>query len=168
MTTINQNPDPYQQRQVTLSFLCNRVRRFMRDHRELNRLIAGEENSDEDICLALDMLFSDFNSSPPFIGAYNYKRPPPFHLTIIGCVYFLLQSKGLLESRNALNFNDGGISIAADKDGRTQSWIAQFQNKYENDKLQYKKSENIEAAWNNSLQSEYSIVNNVGWFSIYG
>jgi hypothetical protein len=164
---VNSNVEPYAQKGITLSFLVDRIRGFMRDRTQLNRLIAGVENSDEDIMHAIDLCISDFNSSPPFIGSYKFANPPPYHLLIMGAVIFLLQSKGLLESRNALSFNDGGIAISADKDSRTMQWIQNFMAKYEADKLQFKKSANIEAAWGVSLSSEYIIVNNLSWFSIY-
>lgn len=161
---INRNQIPYSQRAITLTDICSRIRRYMRDSPQLNRLIAGVENSNEDIMLALDMCISDFDNTPPFIGRSDFQNPPPFHLLIIGCVIQLLQSKGLLESRNSIAFNDGGISIGADKDQRTQTWLSHFVNKYEVDKSKFKIAKNIEAAWGNSLSSEYVLVNNSSYY----
>jgi hypothetical protein len=160
------NVEPYAQRAVPLSELINKVRRFMRDRGVLNRLIAGEESSDEDIMLAIDLCISDFNHTPPPVGKFDFLTPPPLYLLMYGTVVKLLESKGLLESRNSLPFNDGGLSVAADKDQRTQAWLAHFSNKFETDKLKWKVMKNIEDSWGVSLSSEYIIVNNIGWISM--
>lgn len=161
------NKEPWGQKQIYLSELIERVRRAMRDRSHLNRLIAGEENSNEDIMQAIDLCISDFNHTPPFIHKYNYQNPPPLYLLIKGTIIQLLESKGLLESRNAIQFNDGGMTASyMDKDQRTQSWLAHFSNKYEVDKEKWKKSVNIEESFGESLSSEYVIVNNLGWLSI--
>ena len=163
---VNINQIPWGQKQIYLSEIIERVRRFMRDRPVLNRLIAGFESSDEDIMQAIDECISDFNHTPPFIGKYDYCNPPPLVLLIYGTVVFLLESKGLLESRNNLPFNDGGLSVGADKDQRTQSWLSHFNNKYEIKKENWKKSVNIEMSFGISLSSEYVIVNNLGYISL--
>ena len=160
------NLEPYSQKRITLSELVAKIRRFMRDRAVLNRLIAGQESSDEDIMLAIDLCISDFNHTPPPIGKFDFTSPPPLYLLMYGSVVKLLESKGLLESRNALPFNDGGISFAATQDQRTQSWLAHFSNKFETDKLKWKVSKNIEDSWGVSLSSEYIIVNNIDWISM--
>lgn len=161
------NQEPYGQKQIYLSEIIERVRRFMRDRAYLNRLIAGQENSDEDIMQSVDLCISDFNHTPPFIGKYTYQNPPPLYLLIYGTVVKLLESKGLLESRNAIQFNDGGMTASyMDKDQRTQGWLSHFNNKYEMDKEKWKKSVNIEMSFGVSLSSEYVIVNNLGWVSM--
>ncbi len=162
---VQVNRNPYGQKFITLTDLISRVRRFMRDHSQLNRLIAGVESSDEDIMLAIDMCISDFNNTPPFTRKYDFNNPPPFLYLLQGTVVHLLESKGLLESRNALQFNDGGISIGADKDQRTQSWLQHLFNRYTTSRDRFKVAENIEMAWGNSLSSEYILVNNVGYYS---
>lgn len=161
------NQIPWGQKQIFLSEILARVRRFMRDKPVLNRLIAGFESSDEDILESIDMCISDYNNTPPFIGRFDYYRPPPLVHLIQGTVVFLLESKGILESRNALPFNDGGMSsTTADKDQRTQSWLSHFNNKYEINKEKWKKSVNIEESFGVSLSSEYVLVNNLGWASL--
>ena len=162
---VNRNLVPFSQRPITLTDLCSRVRRFMRDAPYLNRLIKGVESSDEDIFLAMDLCFSDFDNTPPFIGRSDFQNPPPFHILIKGIVIQLLESKGLLESRNSLSFNDGGISIAADKDQRTQNWLSLFTNQYETNKTKFKIAKNIEMAWGVSLSSEYTLINNSGLYT---
>lgn len=162
---VQKNAIPYGQRFITLTDFVSGVRRYMRDHPQLNRLIAGVESSDEDIMFAIDMAISDYNNEPPFTRRYDFNNPPPKAHLIWGTVIELLVSKGLLESRNSIAFNDGGISIGADKDQRTQSWLANFQNRYENAKKKFKVAENIEMAWGVSLSSEYCLINNAAWYS---
>ena len=113
----------------------------------------------------MDLCFSDFDNTPPFIGRSDFQNPPPFHILIKGIVIQLLESKGLLESRNSLSFNDGGISIAADKDQRTQNWLSLFTNQYETNKTKFKIAKNIEMAWGVSLSSEYTLINNSGLYT---
>lgn len=161
---VNRNLEPYSVKSITVTDLCSRIRRFMRDAPQLNRLIKGVENSNEDIMLAIDLCISDFNQEP-FIGRFDFQNPPPFHLLLKGTVIQLLESKGLLESRNSISFNDGGISIGADKDQRTQTWLAHFVNQYETKKDKYKIARNIEAAWGNSLSSEYVLINNSAFYT---
>ncbi len=162
---VNRNLDPYSQKSITLTDLCSRIRRYMRDSAQLNRLIKGQESSNEDMMLAIDICMSDFTSTAPFIGRFDFQNPPPFHLLIKGVVIELLISKGLLESRNAISVNDGGIMLPADKDQRTQGWLQQLVNKYEVDKCKFKVAQNIEMAWGNSLSSEYVLINNSGLYN---
>lgn len=162
---VETNKIPYGQKAITLTNLISRVRRYMRDHSQLNRLIAGVESSDEDIMEAIDLTFCDWNNTPPFTRKYDYTNPPPFTYLIHGIVVSLLESKGLLESRNARSFNDGGISYPADQDQRTQSWLQHFFNRYQTERDRFKVAENIEMAWGVSLSSEYVLINNVGFYS---
>lgn len=166
---VNKNPEPYNQRPVTLTGIVERIRRYTKDRPELNRLIANVESSDEDIMMALDQCFSDFTSTPPPLGRYDFGRPPPIHLLLKGTVIFLLESKGLLESRNSLPFSDGGLSVPNSRTSENQSWLDRFVNSYETAKLNFKKSANIEGAWGNSLSSEYVIVNTNQFYNcLYG
>lgn len=156
---VNKNQEPYGQSAITLAAMIERIRRYTKDRPELNRLIANVESSDEDIMLAMDMCFSDFNNTPPFIGRYDFNHPPPKVLLIKGTTIFLLEMKGLLESRNSLPFSDGGLSVPNSRTSENQSWLDRFVNTYETAKLNFKKAANIEGAWGNSLSSEYTIIN---------
>ncbi len=164
---VNKNQEPYNQKAITLTNLVERIRRYTKDRTELNRLIAGQEANDEDIMGAIDMCFSQFNNIPPFIGRYDFNRPPPLYLLIKGTTIFLLEMKGLLESRNALPFSDGGLSVPNSRTAETTAWLDRFVSSYMNDLLNYKKSVNIEQSWGTSLSSEYSIINNGAFWSSF-
>lgn len=141
------------------------VRAFMRDYPELNRLIKGEEHSDRLIAWAVADALDDFNMTPP-LTRYGLTNFPSKYLLLRGTVISLLESVGLLMTRNHLTFSDGGIQVGvSDKTPLVQSWIALFTNKYEQKKKDLKIAMNIEGGWGNGLSSEYLWVNGFygGW-----
>lgn len=143
------------------------VRLFMRDYPQLNRLTRGEESSDRMIAWAILDFLSDFASTPPQLGYMtldqlferNYQ-----HLALRGTVTALLQSVGLLTTRNALQFNDSGLQVNLDKSPQIMGWIRDFMAKYEQTKVQIKIAMNISQLLgeNQGVFSEYYFVN--GWF----
>jgi hypothetical protein len=148
------------QADIELNSFVNQVRLFTRDYAELNRLIAGVESSNRQIVWAVMDALDDFNTSPPFtrfgIGTF-----PSRSLLIRATVISLLQSVGLLQTRNHLSFSDGGIQVGInDKTPFIQSWLQLFQNGYEQKKEKLKVAYNIESAWGGGIHSEYRFVNN--------
>lgn len=131
------------------------VRAFMRDQPELNRLIKGEEHSDRLIAWAIIDAIDDFNTTPP-MTSYGLINFPSKHILLRGVVVSLLESVGLLMTRNHLNVSDGGIQVGiSDKTPLIQSWIQLFSNKYERKKKELKIAINIENGWGGGLHSEY-------------
>lgn len=146
--------------QISLDQFVNLVRAFMRDYPELNRLIAGEESSNRQIAWAIIDTLDDFNSTPPFtqFGILNF---PSRSLLLRGVVSTLLESIGILQTRNHLQFSDGGITVGInDKTPYIQSWIQLFRTKYEDGKLKLKVAYNIENAWGGGIHSEFRFINN--------
>lgn len=144
------------------------VRLSMRDYPQLNRLIKGEESSNRIIAWAVVDFLSDFNQSPPPLGNYTLEQLLNLGYTSLaryGTIVNVLQSVGLLQTRNQLNFSDGGINVAiSDKTPQLMSWIQLFQSKYEQDKLKIKISLNIRQILGEAgAHSEYLFVN-----SFYG
>ena len=147
-------------RSITLVQFIQKIRKFMRDNHYLNRLTAGYESSDEDILEALEDAIDDFNQTPPFVGRYNLGNPPPWSILKRGVVICLLESVGLLNTRNSLPFTDGGIQIQTNKTPELQAWLQLFTNKYEEKKVRWKTSVNIEQSFGvGSISSEYSLIN---------
>ena len=141
---------------IHLKQFVGAVRAFMRDYPELNRLIKGEEHSDRLIAWAIIDALDDFNSTPPMTG-FGLSNFPSKHLLLRGTVISLLESVGLLMTRNHLTFSDGGIQVGvSDKTPLIQSWIQMFTNKYEQKKAQLKVAINIENGWGGGVHSEYS------------
>lgn len=145
---------------LELNAVANQVRSFLRDYAELNRLIAGVESSNRQIVWAIFDALDDFNTSPPFTF-FNLDQFPSKSLLIRGTVISLLESIGLLQTRNHLSFSDGGLQVGvSDKTPFIQSWIQLFRNSYEEKKMKIKVAYNIESSWGGGIQSEYRFVNN--------
>jgi hypothetical protein len=146
--------------ELELNNFVNQVRLFTRDYAELNRLIAGEESSNRQIVWAILDALDDWNTTPPFTR-HTIGNFPSRHLLVRATVICLLESVGLLQTRNHLQFSDGGIQVGInDKTPFIQSWIQLFRNTYEEKKQRLKVAYNIESAWGGGIHSEYRFVNN--------
>jgi hypothetical protein len=143
-----------------LNDFTNQVRLFMRDYSELNRLIAGEESSNRQIMWAILDALDDFNTDPPFTR-FGMSSFPSRSLLIRLTVISLLESIGLLQTRNHLQFSDGGIQVGInDKTPFIQSWIQLFRSRTDQKSQRLKVAYNIESAWGGGIHSEYRFVNN--------
>jgi len=146
-----------------LAQVVKMVRTFMRDHPQLNRLTRGEESSNRMIAWAVLDCIDDFNTTPPEIGTWTVSTFPSMHLLLRGTVVNLLTSVGLLNTRNAIAFTDGGFSYNTDKSRAIMAWIQLISNEYEHKKLRLKASRNIRAGWGGGIHSEY-IWYSHGWY----
>ena len=137
------------------------VRMFLRDFPELNRLISGEETSDRMIAWAIMDSVDDWNSTPPFIGKVGLTNFPSMSWLREAAVMRTLESVGLLQTRNQLNFSDGGISVSvSDKAPLLMNWVQLYSGRIEQKKAQIKASMNIELAMDGGgALSEYFLVN---------
>lgn len=150
---------------LKLSQYVQMVRAFMRDYAELNRLIQGEEHSDRLIAWAVLDALNDINTTPP-LQSFTLNSFPSPYLLLRGTVTSLLESVGLLQTRNHLTFSDGGIQVGiSDKTPLIQSWIQLFTNKYEQKKKDLLIALNIEGGWGGGVSSEYLWTNGFygGW-----
>ena len=144
-----------------LEDFVNQVRLFLRDYPELNRLIAGVENSNRQIVWAVMDALDDYNNATPPFTHFSVSNFPSRHLLLRGTVISLLESVGLLQTRNQLSFNDGGITVGInDKTPYIQNWLQLFRQSYEEKKLKLKIAYNIESAWGGGVFSEYRFTNN--------
>jgi hypothetical protein len=146
--------------EVELNNFINQVRLFMRDYQQLNRLVAGEESSNRQIMWAVLDAIDDFNTSPPFtrFGIFNF---PSRSLLTRMTVCSLLESIGMLQTRNHLQFSDGGITVGInDKTPFIQSWLQLFRSRIDQKIERLKIAYNIEAAWGGGIHSELRFVNN--------
>jgi len=147
------------------------VRMFTRDHPQLNRLIKGEESSDRMIAWAILDFLSDFAGTPPNLGYMTLDQMLDMNyqsFALRGTTVALMQSVGILQTRNQLQFSDGGISVGvSDKAPMWMQWIRDFQNKYEQEKISRKVSLNVAQLLGRftGSQSEYFFVN--GWYGVY-
>lgn len=145
---------------LQLDSFVNVVREYMRDYPELNRLIAGVESSNRQIVWAILDTLDDFNTTPPFT-TFSLSNFPSRSLLLRGVVCTLLESIGLLQTRNHLQFSDGGLTVGInDKTPFLQSWIGLLKASYEDKKLKIKVGINIESAWGGGIHSEFRFINN--------
>ena len=141
------------------------VRAKLRDHPELNRLIEGRETSDREIAFAVMEAIDDFNTTPPLIGNYNIDNFPSISLLIRGTVINVLESVGLLQTRNQMSYSDGqGVGVGiSDKTPLLMNWIQLYQGQYEQKKFRLKQAINLNGALNGGgVPSEYVLIN--GYF----
>ena len=136
------------------------LRHFLRDYSELNRLIAGEESSDRFLTFAILDALDDFNLTAP-ITNYGPHEMPSVSLLLRGATISVLESVGLLQTRNQINYRDGdGILPLSDRTPLIMSWLQMFSNRYEQKKQKLKIALNIDGALDKSvgISSEYSYV----------
>lgn len=140
--------------------MVDALRQFLRDYAELNRLIAGEESDDRSLAFAILDGLDDFNTSPP-VTTYTLNNFPSRHILLRLGAISVLESVGLLQTRNQLSFNDGsGVMSLSDKTPLIMSWLQMFKNTTEEKKRNLKVALNIEDALaaSTGLETEYGIV----------
>lgn len=141
------------------------VRDYMRDYPELNRLLRGEESTDRQIAWSILDAMSDFNGTPPItafqIGYLLQRSQHSLLLRMTVCT--LLESVGLLQTRNHLNYSDGGINVGVnDKTPLIMQWLNLYKSTTEQMKLRVKVALNIESLLgpgNSGVHSELWALN---------
>ena len=123
------------------------------------------------IAWAIMDLLSDWAGTPPNLGYMTLEELCRMHyqsFALRGTAVALMQSVGILQTRNFLQFSDGGISVAvSDKAPMWMHWIRDFQTKYEQEKVQRKVALNIQQLLGSpsGVSSEYWFV--AGWYGVY-
>lgn len=114
--------------QTTRDFIVY-VREYTRDHPELNRLISGEESNDRQIAWAIMGAVSHYNGCPPITHRslsdllFNEQLDLMTRLTVCQ----LLEGVGMLQTRNHLNYANGGVSVGInDKTPQIMNWLNMF------------------------------------------
>lgn len=139
------------------------LRDFMRDHPELNRLIAGKETGDRMMAWAVMDAISDFNGTPP-LTQYSLEQLLQYQLhslllRMAACS--VLESVGLLQTRNHINASNGGINSGiSDKTPFIMNWIQVFRGYTEQRKGNVKVALNIKSILGDTgVHSELWYVN---------
>lgn len=147
--------DPLTQEKVG-AVLVRKLRNYLRDDPVLNELIEGKESSDGQLREAVLDAIEDWNNTQPPLANVTIITHPSSRLLIRGAAIEILHSAGILQSRNRLDYNDGGI-VVRDKDKAPdyQAWIGHLIRDYETKKINLKKSQNIALGFG-SIPSEYS------------
>lgn len=105
------------------------VRDYTRDHAELNRLIAGQESNDRLIAWAVLDAISLFNGTPHFtqMSLEDLLSRNQHSLMLRLTVITLIESVGLLQTRNHINYSNGGLNVGVnDKTPLLLQWLQYF------------------------------------------
>jgi len=141
------------------------VRLYHRDFPELNRIVAGQESSDRQIAWAALDALSDFNGTP-HITTFTFdeilqrqQQALLLRMTTIS----LIESVGLLQTRNHINYSNGGINVGVnDKTPLLMNWLRYYKSSTDQLKQRVKVAINIEGilgASNSGVHSELWAVN---------
>lgn len=150
--------------QTTRDFV-QMVRGFMRDYPELNRLVAGVESTDRQIAWAVLDALADFNGTPHFTDMTldDLLLKNQHNLILRMTVISLIESVGMLQTRNHINYSNGGITVGVnDKTPLLMNWLTYFKSSTDQLKQRVKVAINIEGilgSGNSGVRSEYWAVN---------
>lgn len=147
--------------QRTMEQLVSMMRLYLRDFSHLNRLIEGEETSDRMIAWAILDAVQDFNTTPPFIGNIGLESLVSIPMLRDKVVCTILESLYILQTRNQVNYSDGGISFSiSDKGQALYSFIQLLQQRYDMRVAKMKAALNVEMAMTGEgVLSEYFVIN---------
>lgn len=132
----------------------NEVRAYIHDYSENNRLIEGEEFSDDSIRLAMKLALSDYNTIPP-LSSLSPKLFPSLSLLMYGTLGHLYLGKAANLARNTMAYSDGGLSIPVEERAELymnlgNQYMAQFRDLATKLKIQ----QNVEAGFG-AVSSDY-------------
>ena len=141
------------------------VRLYLRDYGVLNRLVDGEESSDRMIAWAVMDAIDDFNGTPHFTAwdLNTFLQKNQRSLLLRMTTITLLESVGLLQTRNHINYSTGGTNVGVnDKTPLIMNWLQYFKSSTEQKKQMVKVAVNIEGILgpgNQGVHSELWFVN---------
>lgn len=141
------------------------VRLYIRDKKEINRLLLGNfESTDLDIRMALTMAIDDWNTTPPNLGRVTIKNHPAKTLMLLFTVYHVVRGAIMWHAREHMPSSDGGTSADDHaKFAEYTAWNEALKSDYEQKKGDFKAAQNISAALQEmGVSSEYS------WMEAFG
>lgn len=141
------------------------VRLYMRDLPELNRIVSGVESSDRQIAWAALDALADFNGTP-HLTAYTLEELLQYNQVALlrrMTVIALIESVALLQTRNHINYSDGGLNVGVnDKTPLLMNWLQYFKAYTDQLKQRVKVALNIQGllgGGNSGVHSELWAVN---------
>lgn len=141
------------------------VRLYMRDFPELNRIVRGQETSDRQIAWSVLDAMSDFNGTPHFtaLSLEDLLQKNQHALVLRMTVISVIESVGLLQTRNHINYSNGGINVGVnDKTPMLMNWLQYYKAFTDQMKQRVKVAINIEGILgpsNSGVHSELWAVN---------
>lgn len=141
------------------------VRLYTRDFPELNRIVKGQETSDRQIAWSVLDALADFNGTPN-ITTFNLEdllARNQHALLLRMTVISIIESVGLLQTRNHINYSNGGINVGVnDKTPMLMNWLQYYKSFTDQMKQRVKVALNIEGILgpsNSGVHSELWAVN---------
>lgn len=147
---------------IALQSFTDEVRRFTRDHPELNRLISGVESSDRTIHYCITLAIDEWNSTPPLETRSLENFPSRFVLLYLTIIH-LLVSASILKMRNKFRYVDG--QWTSDTEPQAELYpqmIGLLRQQVAQVMRDIKVANNIASAWGRGVHSEYGWIN--GWY----
>lgn len=149
----------------TLRDFVQVVRSYCRDFPELNRIVKGEESTDRQIAWAALDAVEYFNGSPP-ITIYSLDDligRRQMSLLLRMTTITLIESVGLLQTRNHINYSGGGTNVGVnDKTPLLMNWLQYYKSTTEQMMARVKVAMNIEGILgptNQGVPSELMAIN---------
>jgi hypothetical protein len=140
------------------------VRDYIRDFPELNRLISQEETSNRLMAFCVWLAIDDWNTSPP-LSSHGVSDFPSRVILLLLTIIYILQSVGILKSRNRFTYNDGGFSVQTEtQDESYLRWIQLFRSQVDSKVTRLKVALNIAGGWDAGVGSEYGWIH--GWYGV--
>lgn len=141
------------------------VREYLRDHPELNRLTAGQETNNRMVAWAILDAVSYFNGSPPLgsLSLEDLLQRNQQYLLLRLTTITILESVGLLQTRNHINYSNGGVNVGVnDKTPLIMNWLQYYKASVDQLLMRVKVAMNIESILgpsNSGVHSELWAVN---------
>lgn len=135
------------------------VRTYLRDKKEINRLLGGEfETSDEELKQAIMHALMDWNTTPPVLTPVTLSNHPAKQLLVMRAAAIAIQTSGLWHSREHMPSSDGGTSADDHaKASEYSAWLDRITQEYEQKRNDMKLAQNItEALGGMGVPTEYS------------
>jgi hypothetical protein len=149
---------------LTFQNFVPEVRGYVRDFPELNRIIHGEESSNRLIEYCVRLAIDEYNTTPP-LTRFPLQQFPSRTILLQLTLLYLLQSVGILHSRNRIAYNDGGFSVETEQqDTLYQNWINLIRSQVMPRLQRLKVAINIESGWGAGVGSEYGWIH--GWYGL--
>jgi hypothetical protein len=136
------------------------LRAYIRDTTGVNTILGGAlENTDDQLDSAINFGLMTFNLCAPLTNYTLINLPSnAYYFLINEAIIHILTSVGIFDSRNRLNYSNGGLTVADhDKAAPYQSWIQVLRQFFMQEK-QYKIATNIMYGWGN-IASEFKVGN---------
>ena len=147
------------------------ARSFLRDFAQLNLLIDAEETDEKSLLMCLQLAIVDVNSTPPPTQwpLYTMLDRGYVHILLYGTLVYVMESLMILETRNHLNWQEGGQLLGLqDRSPLLEQRARYFRDVFQTKLVQKKISDSINDAMclgDTGVHSEYWLINGWLWTS---